>query len=149
MTDVNQDLYEAATNSLAAEASSDNTWKKMVMTALTFAEVDAFKVELAAVEARIKEEYDLTFMPNPWRSAKSVVLNAMTHGLNLLDSNAEPKGKTAVQMELKELVAKTYVESMSPEEQANYILSNFFKKYAKADAEVQKNIKMKIQSWIG
>ena len=39
-------LYEAATNSLASDASSDNTWSKMVTASMVYTDVNVFKHEL-------------------------------------------------------------------------------------------------------
>ena len=97
-------LYEAATNSLAADASSKNCWSIMATNSIGF-DIKFFSGQLKAVEKQIKEEYKLTSMPNAWRSAKSVVLGAMAKGISLKDDNDNIKGKTQVQNELAE---KTY-----------------------------------------
>jgi hypothetical protein len=40
------------------------------------------------------------FLPNDYRSAKSVLLNALENGVALIDENGEPLGKSAISAEL-------------------------------------------------
>ena len=94
-------LYEAATNSLASDASSDNTWSKMVTASMVYTDVNVFKHELRKVERLIKSEYKLKSMPTAWRSAKSVVLGALDKGIKLTDENGLILGKSAMQLLLK------------------------------------------------
>jgi len=101
-------LYDAATNSLASEASGDNCWTKMATASFGFTDSKEFAKELKAVEKLIKTEYKLKSMPNPWRSAKSVVLGAMQHLIQLTDSNGEILGKSTIQTKIK--MAKELVE---------------------------------------
>ena len=96
-------LYEAATNSLASDASSNNCWTKMVERSVAYSSWKDFKDEAKATEDRIKSEYDLTSMPSPWRSAKSVVMSALKADIALFDENGQPKGKSFIQQELKDL----------------------------------------------
>lgn len=42
-----------------------------------------------------------TALPNPWSSAKSIVLGAIDYGIPLLDSDGNPVGKTDMQKLLK------------------------------------------------
>ncbi len=109
-------LYEAATNSLAADASSENCWTKMVE-AYTLYGSD-LKKELKNTETRIKEEYSLTSMPNAWRSAKSVVLIALAKGINLCDDNSKIIGKTEVQNQIK----ASKVSEVTPQERAHKLM---------------------------
>jgi hypothetical protein len=95
------ELYSAATNALAAKGSTENTYSKMIASAIAYVNVDDFKKQLQEVEKTIREEYDLQVMPDPWRSAKSVVLGAMRLGIHLLDDNFIAKGKSALQAEIK------------------------------------------------
>ena len=94
-------LYDAATNSLASEASGDNCWTKMATASFGFTDSKEFAKELKAVEKLIKTEYKLKSMPNPWRSAKSVVLGAMQNLIQLTDSNGEILGKSTIQTKIK------------------------------------------------
>lgn len=93
-------LYEAATNALASDASSDNTFSKIALASLSFEQKD-FERELRKVERLIKTEYKLGSMPNAWRSAKSIVLACMKHGIAIQDVNGELKGKTMLQTALR------------------------------------------------
>jgi len=102
------DLYAAATNALASEASAINTFEKIVSFAMSCLDVSDFKTQLYDVEKVIKEEYSLTSMPSPWRSAKSVCLSAFSFGISFLNENSVPKGKTRLQAEIK---AATSTES--------------------------------------
>ena len=89
-------LYEAATNSLASDASANNCWSKMV----ECSKEPKFVINLKDIERQIKEEYKLTTMPNAWRSAKSVVLGALAQGVSLIDENGNIIGKTEIQNKL-------------------------------------------------
>jgi hypothetical protein len=102
MTTHDSALYEAATNALASEASSENTWTKMVTASFPYATRKDFEKELKAVELLIKKEYGMTSMPTSWRSAKSIVLGAMKHEISLSDDNGHIKGKSAIQEALKD-----------------------------------------------
>ena len=96
-------LYEAATNSLASDASSDNCWTKMVQASFPHSGCkETFKQELKDVEKTIKDEYKLTSMPSPWRSAKSVVMATMSKDIKLVDDNGNILGKTFIQNKIKD-----------------------------------------------
>ena len=94
-------LYDAATNALASDASSDNTYTKMVTASFPHESSASFLTELKAVEKLIKEEYKIKAMPVAWRSAKSVVLSAMRMDIALVDSNGVLLGKSAIQAAIK------------------------------------------------
>ena len=104
-------LYEAATNSLASDASSNNCWTKMVERSLAYSSWKDFKDEAKAIEDQIKSEYDLTSMPSSWRSAKSVVMSALRNSIALFDENGQPKGKSSVQQALRD-ITPTKVEGV-------------------------------------
>lgn len=94
-------LYDAATNSLASDASSDNCWTKMVTASFAAGGHKEFQKELKDVEKLIKTEYKINAMPGPWRSAKSVVLSALEKGIVLTGANGEILGKSSIQSKLK------------------------------------------------
>ena len=96
-------LYDAATNSLASDASSDNCWTKMVTASFANSEHHAFAKELKEVEKLIKSEYKISSMPSPWRSAKSIVLSALKESVSLTGINGEILGKSHIQIKLKHL----------------------------------------------
>ena len=115
MTTHDSALYEAATNALASEASSENTWTKMVTASFPYTTRKDFEKELKAVELLIKKEYGMTSMPTSWRSAKSIVLGAMKHEISLSDDNGHIKGKSAIQNALKAFSSQ-YVSCETVEE---------------------------------
>ena len=90
-------LYVAASNALASDASAENTWTHMAKASFPHMTAADFMKELNEVEAVIKKEYGITSMPNPWRSSKSIILNAMRLKVNLCDANGVLLGKTAIQ----------------------------------------------------
>jgi len=110
-------LYEAATNALASDASSDNTWTKMVTASFPHLDDVSFKKELRLVEKQIKSEYKIGSMPVAWRGAKSIVLACMTLGIAMTDSNGVILGKTAMQAAIKskKVVAEpdTYTQALA------------------------------------
>jgi hypothetical protein len=100
-------LYEAAKESIVAEETEISTYEKILKVGFLYEKnVGTFIKELSYTEQQIKKEYDLKHMPNPWRSAKSVVVNAMNHSVSLRDDNGNLKGKSRLQQELKELKTK-------------------------------------------
>ena len=94
-------LYDAATNALASDASSDNTYSKMTTASFPHESKSSFYAELKQVELLIKKEYKITTMPIAWRSAKSIVLTAMMLALPFSDANGLMIGKTAMQAAIK------------------------------------------------
>ena len=112
MMAINANLYEAATNSLASDASRDNCWSAMVKASLDIS-VDQFRNELLITEKDIKEQYKLKKMPDAWRSAKSVVLGALTRAISLVNENKEIYGKTDIQAKIKEFDYKDLFKSKS------------------------------------
>ena len=98
-------LYTAATESLVSDASATSTFEKMITVAYTHSTVDTFIKDVKETEVSIKKDFDISFMPGPWRSAKSVVIGAMKLNLPLIDTNGLYFGKTNLQMKIKELKA--------------------------------------------
>ena len=79
-------------------------------------------------------------LPNPYQSAKSVILNSISEGVEMVDADGKPLGKTALQKALKEPKSaedkvKTMLESMlklipqcsDPEGTAAYLIVTFNK----------------------
>lgn len=62
---------------------------------------EAVAAHFKKFEAIYKVDVGVKSMPNPYRSAKSVITNAVALGINLLDSDGLPKGKTQLQNEIK------------------------------------------------
>ena len=96
-------LYTAATESLVSDQAVNSTFEKMLRVAYTHAGVETFVKEVKETEAKIKKDFEITSMPGPWRSAKSVVFSAMRLGISLIDSNGQCHGKTFLQNKIKEM----------------------------------------------
>ena len=113
-------LYAAATESLVSEASATSTFEKMIAVAYTHSTSETFHKELKDTERLIKKEFEVSSMPGPWRSAKSVIEGAMKLNLSLVDDNGGFYGKTFLQNKIKE--AKTEVKELTNEEYSNKII---------------------------
>ena len=100
--DISPKLYEAATESLVSENTATSVFEKMVTVAYSHATVGTFQTEVKAIESLIKKEFDISSMPGPWRSAKSVIQSAMKHNIKLVDDNGMYHGKTFLQNKIKE-----------------------------------------------
>jgi hypothetical protein len=87
-------LYAAATESLVSDASATSTFEKMIQVAYTHSTVDTFTKELKDTEKLIKKDFEISSMPGPWRSAKSVIHTAMKLSISLVDDNGSYCGKT-------------------------------------------------------
>jgi hypothetical protein len=96
-------LYAAATESLVSDASATSTFEKMIQVAYTHSTVDTFTKELKDTEKLIKKDFEISSMPGPWRSAKSVIHTAMKLGISLVDDNGSYCGKTFLQNKIKEM----------------------------------------------
>ena len=128
-------LYDAATNSLASDASSDNCWTKMVTASFGNPEYSSFQKELKEIEKLIKSEYKLSSMPSPWRSAKSVVLSALKESISLTGVNGEILGKSHIQVLLKHLKSPTDVNLFKKVQASCLIVINNIKKLTPAERE--------------
>jgi hypothetical protein len=106
MTNDEQDqlLYDAGKESIVAEETEASTYEKILKVAYEKPIEELIKMFKEA-EKKIKAEFSLKSMPNPWRSAKSVVLNAMAKGMPLKDGNGNFKGKSRLQTDLKILAS--------------------------------------------
>lgn len=100
-------LYAAATESLVSDASATSTFEKMIAEAFTHGTVDTFQKDLIATEKQIKKEFEVSSMPGPWRSGKSVLLSAMKLNIKLVDTNGSYLGKTALQNQIKAMKTET------------------------------------------
>lgn len=100
---VNADLYEAGLQSLASEASANNTYEKIATTALGYKTSGDFLEEMNRVETKIKSEFSLTKMPNPWRSAKSILSTCLEFNLAITDDNGSILGKSALQAKIRDV----------------------------------------------
>lgn len=115
-------LYAAATESLVSDASATSTFEKMMAVAFTHISVETFAQDLRDTEKQIKKDFDVSSLPGPWRSAKSVIQGAMKLSIKLIDDNGSYVGKTFLQNKIKEL--KTPKEEISAEDYANKVIKN-------------------------
>ena len=104
------DLYKAGCESLVSEASAESTFSKMIACAFGHSDVSTFEKEVRETEKHIKADFQISSMPGPWRSSKSVITSAMKLGLPLIDDNGSFCGKTYLQNEIKKKRAETKSE---------------------------------------
>ena len=95
-------LYAAATESLVSDASASSTFEKMVEVAYTHSTSETFLKDVKETEKLIKKEFEVTSMPSPWRSAKSVVQSVMKLDLPFINENGKFYGKTHLQNLIKQ-----------------------------------------------
>lgn len=114
-------LYAAATEALVSDASATSTFEKMIQVAFTHSSVDTFSKDLKDTEKLIKKEFEVSSMPGPWRSAKSVIHSAMKLGIGLVDDNGGFYGKTFLQNKIKDAKTETK-EPETNEEYANRVI---------------------------
>jgi len=114
-------LYAAATESLVSDASATSTFEKMISVAFTHGTIETFSKDLRDTEKQIKKEFEVTSMPGPWRSAKSVIQTAMKLKLGLVDDNGGYLGKTNLQNQIKKLKVGVK-EPVTSEEYGNKII---------------------------
>lgn len=95
-------LYAAATEALVSESSATSTFEKMIAVAYSHSTIETFQKEVKETEEVIRKEYEISSMPSPWRSAKSVVVSALKLGISLIDDNGGFVGKSFLQNKIKE-----------------------------------------------
>lgn len=96
------ELYKAGQESIVAEATSNSTFEKIAKVGTRYiGTVEQFYKELQYAETAIKKDFELKKMPNPWRSAKSVITTCLHMGIPLHDDNGDIFGKTALQTAIK------------------------------------------------
>ena len=114
-------LYAAATESLVSDASAKSTFEKMIQVAFMHSVPETFAKEVKDTEKQIRKEFDITSMPGPWRSAKSVIHSAMKLGIGLVDDNGGFYGKTFLQNKIKDSKTDTK-EPETNEEYGNRVI---------------------------
>lgn len=121
-TTLENKLYETALDSLVSEKTSENTFSKMLVVA-TYTDRAELVATLKKVEQRVKEEYGVTSMPSPWRSAKSVVIQAMSMHIPLEIRNESGgigfKGKTLLQNDIRAHKTSVAESFLTQDQQAN------------------------------
>jgi hypothetical protein len=96
-------LYAAGLEAQVANKTANSCFEKMAMVGMTHTHQTTFLYECKRVEDVLKEELQLTSMPDAWRSAKSVVNKARYFNIPLCDSNGNIRGKTELQKAIKEV----------------------------------------------
>lgn len=84
----------------ASQELNSDSWKQLVLASKDFPNVDVLKDTFKKWETEFKEETGQE-IPGAWRSAKSVIKNALANGVKLLDEEDKPLGKTAVETAVK------------------------------------------------
>ena len=130
-------LYAAATESLVADATANSTFEKMIHVAFSHSTVDTFKKEVRDTEVQIKKDFAIKSMPSPWRSAKSVVISALTLGIRLMDNNGVFYGKTALQNLIKSAKENDKPE---PDITADEWVTAITSKMTKVPADIQQKV---------
>ena len=130
---VSETLYAAATESLVSDASATSTFEKMIQVAFTHSSVETFTKEIRDTERAIKKDFEVSSMPGPWRSAKSVIHSAMNLGISLVDDNGSYIGKTALQSKIK--AAKPVKTDVSINEYVTQLIDKMTKVPETLDAD--------------
>lgn len=95
MGDTEDLLYTAIVEAAVSDKTAENTFSKVRDFAVGV-DYAHFVEHCKAIEKRYKEEFKCSVMPNPYRSAKSVIKNAKKLNLPIFG-----KGKTELQKEIK------------------------------------------------
>jgi hypothetical protein len=123
-------LYKAACEAAVSQSTADSCFSKMVVAACLHTTADSFKEECKEVEKQVLKDLEITSMPNPWRSAKSVCCTALSMNISFYDENGVPKGKTKLQTEIKSKKEESKEEKtiyMKFEEQVKALSTLYFK----------------------
>ena len=94
-------LYEAATEALVSVNTGNSTFEKIAQQGYVIGNYADLKKDLEETEVHVKKDFELKTMPGPWRSAKSVVLTALSMSIKLTDDNGNFLGKSALQALIK------------------------------------------------
>ena len=134
-------LYAAATEALVSDSSATSTFEKMIQVAFTHSTLETFAKEVKDTESLIRKEFEVSAMPGPWRSAKSVIQTSMKLNIGLVDDNGGFYGKTHLQNKIKELKLETK-EPMTNDEYVDKIMKLLMEVPADIDsAYVYKKVK--------
>jgi hypothetical protein len=93
--------YKALVDSSVAEISKNNVFGSLQVVAKSAPTAKDFVDYCTQAEIAYKRDYKCTVLPNPYRSAKSVLVTALRHNIDI--SN---KGKSELQAEIKETKQK-------------------------------------------
>ena len=146
MLTISSELYNAATEALVSETSAQSTFEKMIQCAYSSKDHQSFMEEVKETEKQIKKDFEVTSMPNPWRSAKSVISSAMKLNIDLVDDNSCYYGKTFLQTAIK--AAKADVKSeYSVMELTNQVIGKLNSIPVEKKLEVMTNVKYYIDTY--
>ena len=146
MLNTSSELYNAATEALVSETSAQSTFEKMIQCAYSSKDHQSFMEEVKETEKQIKKDFEVTSMPNPWRSAKSVISSAMKLNIDLVDDNSCYYGKTFLQTAIKAAKANVKAE-YSVMELTNQIIGKFNSIPVEKKLEVMTNVKYYIDTY--
>lgn len=114
-------------NFAVSEQAGADAWGTMLretITASAHRDENAFGRLTATWEEGYKQDTAQATMPGAYRSAKSVLKNAIKAGIPLLDAEGEPRGKTAIEKDIK--AAKDAAkDEKSPDEKALIMAKGF------------------------
>jgi hypothetical protein len=107
----------ALVNYAASGKTSSNAWREVVLDYCTDFNVDNFKTRCHVAASEFKEKHKegieksvIDNAVNNLRSAQSVIVNSNKLMLPLLDENGNPRGKSALQAEIKTAKGETKKE---------------------------------------
>lgn len=106
VSDLVNKLYEAGKESIVSNETAASTFEKIAQVGFVSSKVDFLEL-MKAAEKTIKAEFELKKMPNPWRSAKSVVWTCLTEHIMLQGEDGKMFGKTALQQKIREKKTKS------------------------------------------
>lgn len=107
MGDTEDLLYTAIVEAAVSDKTAENTFSKVRDFAVGV-DYAHFVEHCKTIEQRYKEEFKCSIMPNPYRSAKSVIKNAKKLHLAIF-----AKGKTELQKEIKAATASVTVNKLT------------------------------------
>lgn len=99
---------------LAASIVEGDCWKEEVACVCELGRINGgmeakdYKAYKASVEQDFKQKNNLKQMPSKYRSAKSVICKALASGVELLDEEGYPRGKTEVEKDIKLIGNKAF-----------------------------------------
>lgn len=79
-------------------------------------DLNGVKADMKAAEDTWKAATGETSMPSTYRSAKAVALKGVAAGIELLDKDGNPKGKTAIEKEYKAKESVAVAAGAAPEQ---------------------------------
>jgi uncharacterized protein with von Willebrand factor type A (vWA) domain len=135
----NTELYKAATEALVSDASASSTFEKMIKAGFESEGLEDFLRQVHITEKIVRKEFEIKSMPNPWRSAKSVISSAFKLHLDFKDENKNFLGKTTLQNRIK-LAKSSEKSEKTVEEWVKQITAEAFKVPPLLKAEVYRKV---------